>query len=194
MPGATFALADPNSGTLTLPIGTPGGFYDITVTCDAGKGTETAEGGISLAAVTVDKVVEGEVPADATFPVTVSCAAGLGIAAQDGGFGPEGGAFFIDASFSFGATGGSKYLVAYTSQGCTITETDDGGALSATIDLNNCDDGRGGPAAAAVEAAGPTGTFDIVDPTDCTQTITNVFAAPAAQPADVVQQQPSFTG
>lgn len=35
--------------------------------------------------------------------------------------------------------------------------------------------------------------IDIADPTDCTQTITNVFAS-AAQPAGVVQQTPAFTG
>ena len=35
--------------------------------------------------------------------------------------------------------------------------------------------------------------IDIADPTDCTQSITNVFAT-AAQPADVVQQAPAFTG
>jgi hypothetical protein len=35
--------------------------------------------------------------------------------------------------------------------------------------------------------------IDIADPTDCTQTITNVCAS-AAQPAGVVQQTPAFSG
>lgn len=35
--------------------------------------------------------------------------------------------------------------------------------------------------------------IDIADPNDCTQTITNAFAS-VAQPADVVQQTPTFTG
>ncbi len=197
VPGATFVLDDPNSGTITLPVGTPGGNYQVVVTCDAGKGTSTATGGLVFASVNVDKVVEGDVPADATFPVTVTCSGGVGLTADS--FSPEGSQFLIDSSFSFDAAGGSKYLVAYGPQGCILSETDDGGATSTTLDLNNCDEGRtNAPDAAATEAAGPSGTFDIVDPTDCTQTITNVFAAPAAppaaQPADVTQQQPAFTG
>ena len=194
VPGATFVLADANSGTITLPAGTPGGAYTVIVTCEDGKGTPTATGTIAFATVNVDKVVEGDAPADATFPVTVSCSPGLGIAAADS-FGTEGGGILIDTSFSFDAAGGSKYLVAYEAQGCTISETDDGGAMTSTIDLNDC--GSGQPSAtggSATEAAGPSGTFDINDSTDCTQTITNVFAAPAAQPADVTQQQPAFTG
>ena len=193
---ATITQIDPNTGSIALPVGTPGGVYTATFDCDTGKDVESGSLTLTIAAVTVTKVVSGDVPADATFPVTVTCGGGVGLVAQGDSFGPEGAGFLIDTSFSFGPTGGSKYLVAYTPQGCTITETDDGGALSATIDLDNCDDdgGGGGRNAAAVEAAGPSGTFDIVDPTDCTQTIANVFAAPAAQPAVAVQQQPGFTG
>lgn len=196
---ATVTQADPNAGTISFPVGTPGGVYTATFDCDTGKGVESGSLTLSIAAVTVTKVVQGEVPDDATFAVTVSCAGGVGLVAQDGAFGAEGGGFFIDTSFSFGPTGGSKYLVAYTPQGCTVSETDDGGAIDSALRLNDCNDGGGSQDAAPVdaapvEAAGPTGTFDVVDPTDCTQTIANVFAAPAAQPADVVQQQPAFTG
>lgn len=199
VPDATVELTDPNSGTVTLPVGTPGGTYTISVTCDPGKGDVTATGTVTFATVDVDKVVEGTAPAGATFPVTVTCEGGRPTATADA-FSTEGLGFLLDTSFSFGAGGGTKYLVAYGPQSCTVSETDDGGASSSTIDLTDCVTGGGGDAAAGTEAAGPSGDFDIISPTDCTQTITNTFAAappaapPAAQPADVTQQQPAFTG
>ena len=186
---ATVDQADDNSGTISFPVGTPGGQYVATFDCDTGKGVVSGSLTLSIAAVTVTKVVDGEAPADASFPVTVACntAAGGSVSSEF----TEGGAdFLLDTSFSFGATGGSKYLVAYTPQSCSISEVDDAGATSATIDLSDCGDGR---TTNKAEAAGPDGGFVIFDPTDCTQTITNVFA-PATQPADVVQQQPAFTG
>ena len=190
---ATIDQTDNNSGTITFPVGTPGGSYLATFSCDTGKGTVEGTLTLSIAAVTVDKVVEGDVPADAVFPVTVACnqAAGGSVSTEFNGEG--GNNFLLNASFSFDADGGSKYLVAYTPQSCSISEVDDAGALSATIDLADCGDGRTQNAAPAGEAAGPDGGFAIFDPTDCTQTITNVFAT-AAPPADVVQQQPAFTG
>lgn len=181
-----------NTGTITFPVGTPGGTYTATFSCNTGKGTIEGTLTLSIAAITVDKVVEGEAPADATFPITVACttAAGASVSTE---FNGEGGSnFILDTSFSFGPAGGSKYLVAYTPQSCSISEVDDAGATSATIDLSDCDDGGGTTRKA--EAAGPDGGFRVIDPTDCTQTITNVFSAPVTQPADVVQQQPAFTG
>ena len=180
-----------NAGTITFPAGTPGGSYVATFSCDTGKGTFEGTLSLTFAAVTVDKVVEGEAPADATFPVTVACttAAGGSVSTE---FTEGATNAILDASFSFGATGGNKYLVAYTPQACSISEVDDAGATSATIDLSDCGDGR---TTNWSEAAGPDGGFLVAEPTDCTQTITNVFAAPpATQPADVVQQQPAFTG
>ncbi|MBL8776375.1 MAG: hypothetical protein JNK12_10600 [Acidimicrobiales bacterium] len=187
---ATITQNDPNTGSIAFPVGTPGGVYTATFDCDTGKGVVSGSLTLSIAAVTVTKVVEGDAPADATFPVTVTCnrAAGGGVSSE---FSEGSGGFLLDTAFSFGADGGSKYLVAYTPQSCSISEVDDAGAQSATIDLADCDDD--GPTVRSAEAAGPDGGFAIIDPTDCTQTITNVFAA-AAQPAVAVQQQPGFTG
>ncbi len=188
---ATIDQADDNNGTITFPVGTPGGAYVATFSCETGKGAVEGTLTLSFAAVTVDKVVEGDAPADATFPITVSCNQAAGVSASSE-FTEGGGNFLLDTSFSFAATGGSRYLVAYTPQSCSISEVDDAGAVSATIDLSDCGDGR---TTNKAEAAGPDGGFLIAEPTDCTQTITNVFAAPpATQPADVVQQQPAFTG
>ncbi len=186
---ATITQVDPNAGSIALPVGTPGGTYTATFDCETGKGTISGSLNLPIAAVTVNKVVQGDAPADATFPVTVTCntAAGGGASSE---FSEGAGGFLLDTAFSFDATGGSKYLVAYTPQSCSISEVDDAGAQSATIDLEDCGDGR----TTRVEAAGPDGGFVIFDPTDCTQTITNDFTEPAAQPADVVQQQPAFTG
>ena len=77
-----------------------------------------------------------------------------------------------------------------TTPSCSISEVDDAGAVSATIDLSDCGDGR---TTNKAEAAGPDGGFLIAEPTDCTQTITNVFAD-ATQSVDSVQPQPAFTG
>lgn len=186
---ATITQRDPNAGSITFPVGAPGGVYTAAFDCETGTGVESGSLILTIAAVTVTKVVEGDVPADSSFPVTVTCntAAGGNVSSE---FSEDGAAFLLDTQFSFDADGGSKYLVAYTPQSCSISEVDDAGARSATIDLADCDDDLG---TARAEAAGPDGGFAIVDPTDCTQTITNVFAA-ATQPADVVQQQPAFTG
>ena len=120
-------------------MGTPGGAYVATFGCETGKersGTPT----LSFAAVTVDKVVEGRRPADATFPITVSCnqaARRRRVERVHRG----GGNFLLDTSFSFAATGG-RYLVALHAAVLLVSEVDDAGAVSATIDLSDCGDGR----------------------------------------------------
>lgn len=189
---ATVTPTEDQTGTISFPVGTPGGSYLATFECDTGKGVVSGTLALTFAAVTVTKVVEGEAPADATFPVTVACntAAGAGVSTE---FGEGTAGIVLDTEITFPATGGSQYLVAYTPQSCSIAELDDAGAVSATLGLADCGDGRTTNAAPAGEAAGPDGGFVIFEPTDCTQTITNVFAA-AAQPADVVQPQPAFTG
>ncbi|HMQ27617.1 MAG TPA: hypothetical protein PKA98_16620 [Acidimicrobiales bacterium] len=189
---ATVSQSDDNAGTISFPVGTPGGSYSTTFDCDTGKGVLTGTLALTFAAVTVTKVVEGDAPADATFPVTVACntAAGGRVSTE---FAEGASGVLLDTAITFPAAGGTTYLVAYTPQSCSIAELDDAGAVSATIALADCGDGGTSNAAPAGEAAGPDGGFVIFEPTDCTQTITNVFAD-AAQPADVVQPQPAFTG
>lgn len=189
---ATVTQTDGNTGTISFPVGTPGGSYLATFDCDDGKGVISGTLALTFAAVTVTKVVEGDAPAGATFPVTVACntAAGGRVSTE---FAEGASGVLLDTTISFPAAGGTRYLVAYTPQSCSIAELDDAGAASATIELADCGDGRTTNAAPTGEAAGPDGGFVIFEPTDCTQTITNVFAD-AAQPANVVQPQPAFTG
>lgn len=192
VPDAIVDLADANSGTVTLPVGTPGNFYDLEIECSNGRTTITGTGGFAFASVNVDKVVTGDAPADAQFAISVACENNAGSARQSFDGSSEGLAAALQADLTYGASGGSEYLVSYNPATCTVSETDDGGAVTSSIALDDC--AFGPDSAPAAEAVGPSGDFAIVDPTDCTQTVTNDFAPPAAQPADVVQQQPGFTG
>lgn len=189
---ATVDQTDGNAGTISFPVGTPGGSYVTTFDCDTGNGVISGTLSLNFAAVTVTKVVEGAAPAEAVFPVTVACntAAGGSVSTE---FGEGAGGVLLDTELRFPATGGSTYLVVYTPQSCSIAELDDAGAVSATLALDDCGDGRTTNAAPTGEAAGPDGGFVIFEPTDCTQTITNVFAD-ATQSVDSVQPQPAFTG
>ncbi len=192
VPDAVVDLADANSGTVTLPVGTPGNFYDLEIECSNGRTTITGTGGFAFASVNVDKVVTGDAPADAQFAVSVACESTTGGARQSFDGSTEGVPTALLVDLTFGASGGSEYLVSYEPGNCTVSETDDGGAVTSSIAGEDCVFGP--DSAPAAEAVGPSGDFAIVDPTDCTQTVTNDFTPPAAQPADVVQQQPGFTG
>lgn len=192
VPDAIVDLADANSGTVTLPVGTPGNFYDLEIECSDGRTTISSVGGFAFASVNVDKVVTGEVPADAQFAISVACENRVGGARQSFTGSSEGLDAALQADLTYGASGGSEYLVSYEAASCTVSETDDGGAVTSSITVEDC--GSDVSTLQAPEAAGPSGDFIIPEPTDCTQTVTNEFAPPAAQPADVVQQQPGFTG
>jgi hypothetical protein len=192
IPDATVDLADPNSGTITVPVGQPGGSYDLTVVCDdAGGDPLTSVGFLEFHRVTIEKVVTGTAPDGAAFGVNITC--GQDVQAREG-YGPTedaeaDGDPFMNADLSFGAAGGSTTLVGYQGQTCTVFEFDAGGATSATVVTQDCAEAESAPAPEA-DASGASGTFDVFAPIDCTQTVTNDFAAPAA----VVQQQPAFTG
>jgi hypothetical protein len=183
--GEEITLDDPNAGTIVLPTTAAAGFYEVTATCvtDLGPGQFTGE--LAFGSVIVTKVVEGTAPADAEFPIEVACEDGDLMIQADGDE-------FVSATTVFGPEGGTERLFHYTTQTCTVSELDDGGAESSSITTEDCGE-QTEPGAAAV---GPSGEFEINDADDCTQTVTNVFAAavtppPAAQPVAV---EPSFTG
>jgi hypothetical protein len=184
--GAVISFDDDDSGTITLPVGSPGGFYEVTLECAGAGAPITASSSLAFGNVIVVKVVEGAAPADASFPIEVSCSEGDLVPMADGD--PN-----IDATLVFGATGGTQYLVHYTGQDCTVSELDDGGAISSSITTEDCGDEL------QVGAVGPSGEFGIFDAVDCTQTVTNVFPA-AVDPVDEtpapapVVAQPTFTG
>lgn len=212
VPGATVELDDQNNGTITLPVGTAGGTYIVTLECSDGKSPVRGDAEFRFAAVTVTKVVVGPAPADATFAVRVDCTerSGLTDPASAGAFGGhgEGGSIALAADLSFGTGGGTEYLVAYTPQDCAIDESDDGGATATDLLLEDCRDPLP-PVDAEVEAAEFGDRFSVIDPVNCTQTFTNVFATvppppappppptpppPPAPAADVLVRQPAFTG
>ena len=203
VPGATVTFSGYATGTVTFPAGTPGGVYELEVTCPASMNgaspseatipTVTAVANLSFAQVTVDKVVEGDPPADAQFVVNLDCSLDAppppppspGAFAETEGFpGPDS----LVRDLTFGAAGGTQQLVFYGPYECTVTETDDAGALSVTVDTEDCGDRR---PLRATEAT--SGDFTVYEPTDCTQTVTNVFRE-ADVAGDVVAATPPFTG
>ena len=192
VPDAQITLDSPNSGTIVLPEGTPGGGLEVTLTCTTDAGTQTFTGFIEFGNVIVEKVVGGDAPADASFVVDVTCEGGIESSPEYGaspeGFDPGS----LQGQVTFGPGGGTDFLVHYSGQECTITEPEDGGASETTIETSDCE-GEEVPLGTEADA-GVSGDFFIDAPVDCTQTVTNVFAAaaaPAAQPAAVT---PTFTG
>ena len=130
--------------------------------------------------VTVTKVVEGEVPDGTEFVVEVDC-------------GDEGG----PVELTFGAAGGTEEVFVDFG-GCTVTETDDGGAASVTYVCQIDDPGdQGEPSTCQGDQ-----TVQVDAPgTLATVTVTNTFPTTEVEPdeapaeiADVVAARPSFTG
>jgi hypothetical protein len=194
VPGATVTLDNPNAGTIVLPAGTPGGSYEVIVTCTTDAGEDSFDAFLEFGHVVVEKVVEGDAPADATFVIDVSCEAepflqGAGAEGYDAG--PEGGSppVPVQGQLTFGPEGGTGALVHYRTQACTITEPEDGGAAETTIETSDCFGDEEGPIINGEADAGVSGDFFIDAPVDCTQTVTNVFAA-----AEAIPVTPAFTG
>ena len=193
-PDAVVTLDGPNAGTIVLPEGSPGGEFQVTLDCTTDAGPQSFRSFVDFGQVVIEKVVEGDVPADATFVVDVTCETGALGAAAEYGAAPEG--FFLDplqGQVTFGAGGGTDYLVHYSGQDCTITEPEDGGAVSTTIDTTDCGTEEGPMDGAGAEAdAGVSGDFAILEPVDCIQTVTNVFSTAPAPAAVAIT--PTFTG
>ncbi len=184
VPGFTVDFDNPQSGTIVLGPDTPPGYYDLTYVCDNGDGETTYEGQLAFGYVQVDKVVQGEVPADAQFTIDLTCT----VERPDEGYGTEGfPSDLIDTTLTFGAAGGTQNVVHYGSQTCTLTETETAGAISVTVETTDCNEPEAGTEATS-------GTFDIFSPVACTQTVTNVFRDAAVDDDDVVEGRPPFTG
>jgi len=196
--GEVVDFSDANNATITLPVGTPGGDYLVEVSCSTDAGTRTGETSIAFGNVIVDKVVEGAVPPGTEFVVVVECG-DPDVTDSGESYGPEageGGGPNIDETFVFPAAGGTGLAVHYDSQACTITETQTGGAQSVDVTTEDCVGDlirAGSPGAEAT-----TGGFSIDAPVDCTQTVTNTFAAADVDDDDVdddiVAATPTFTG
>jgi hypothetical protein len=167
----------------------------VTLTCTlVTGGPGEFNGFIEFGNVIVEKVVEGDAPADASFVVDVSCEGEdlpIGAGAEGYGAGPEGGGTptaTVQGQLTFGPEGGTGALVHYRGQACTITEPEDGGAVETTIETSDCGGDDEGPPVNGEADAGVSGDFFIDAPVDCTQTVTNVFAAEA------IAVTPAFTG
>jgi hypothetical protein len=179
---ATITQVDPNAYSIAL-FGTPGGTHTATFDCEIGS---TISGSLNLliAAVTVNKVA-GDAPADATFPVTVTCntAAGGGAPSE-----PEGAAASCPTPLSFDATGAAS-----TSSPTPRRAADQRGRRRRRPErddrFEDCGDGRttgrGGWARRRLRDL----RSHRLHP-DHHQRLRRT----CGQPADVVQQQPAFTG
>jgi hypothetical protein len=167
------ATVDVGEGTGTIVVGVdvPGGFYELVLSCTTDSGPAQGVGGFAFARGFVVKEVEGPVPAGTEFAIDVDCEG------EDEGDMLEG----VDVAAVFGLTfvypeaGGEDFFVVYDAQACEVTETEDGGAESTTVE----------------------GTFTFPEAADESVVVTNTFVAagvvepPAAQP---VAAAPDFTG
>jgi hypothetical protein len=158
--------ADPNVATIVLPSDTPGGQVIAVVGCTDGELTIPPQTrSSSFASLAVTKLVTGTVPDGATFVVNVDCVGGRGTSVESfDGVGATVVPESFDVDLEYGATGGLGYVYTDHSVGCTITEPEDAGAASVTIDPE------------LVEIDGP-------DPFEAT--VTNAFP---------VVVEPTFTG
>jgi hypothetical protein len=190
VPGAVFTVDDPNNGSVLLPASTPGGEYLLEITCTTDAGTRSGIDDLEFARVLVTKGVTGDVPPGTEFTVLIECStfeegAGSTLDAE--------GVDALNDDLVFGAGGGTQPLFAYTEQGCDVSEPDDGGAQSVTIETEDC----GSIVPNGAEGLGEN-SFFIIEAVDCTQTVTNEFAPAQVEPADdvpdVVAATPPFTG
>jgi hypothetical protein len=171
---ATFSLAD-GGGFVSFGPGVPSGYYDLVLTCDIGDDVISGSTTVAFARGYVVKEVEGDVPADAEFVIDLTCAG------EDDEGEPTAAAPF-SLTFTYPSAGGQEGFVVYSEQDCTVTETEDGGAVETTVE----------------------GTFAFPAPADETVTVTNTFAdavtpptphAPPAPPAvQPVVAAPAYTG
>jgi hypothetical protein len=159
---------DPNVATIVLPSDTPGGALLAIVGCTDGEVTIPPQTlTASFASLAVTKVVTGTVPDGATFVVNVDCVGGRGTSVESfDGVGATVVPESFDVDLEYGATGGLGYV--YTDHGvdCTITEPEDAGAATVTID----------PELVVIESP---------DPYEAT--VTNTFPDP-------IVVEPTFTG
>jgi hypothetical protein len=152
---------DPNVAHVVVPAGTVGE-VGFVVSCN--DGNVVGEGGETVGAVAVTKVVSGPAPEGATFTVRVACEASMdGGEASTSELPPP--PFAVD--LTHGASGGLRHVYTPGPIACTITEPDNGGAATTTID----------PPTVLVE-----------DPLAYPVTVTNIF------PAAAVVAQPNFPG
>ncbi len=190
-------LTDPNHGTFTLPQASFGE-YEVVVTCTTDSGTEHGTGFIDFGFVLIEKVVTGDVPETAQFVIDVACDSDIFTSPAAEAYGGESGEGFgpdaIQATLTYGPSGGTDVLVHYRGQTCTIEETETGGAQTVTVETEDC--GAVIPVSPPGEAT--TGSFEINEPVSCLQTVTNDFAPAVVDPddeePDVVAATPPFTG
>ena len=160
--------ADPNTLLIVLPSDSTPGELLAVVGCTDGEVPIVPQTDLELfAAIPITKVVEGTPPPDTTFLVNVDCAdaevteVGFdGVSAAD--LPPD---FAVDLEYE--ATGGLAYVYSDHPVECTVTEPEDGGALSVVIDPE---------------------TLAVLEPDNYPVTVTNTF------PAAPIVVEPTFTG
>lgn len=156
----------PTSGTFVVPS-LEGGEYYFAIECGPEEESSRFPGAFSFRRLTVDKAVSGEVPQGTTFTVAVDCPAPQG---SDFEFEP------VQVELDYPEVGGSQDVVIYDASSdmtCTITETEDGGAETVTVDPE--------------EVAFGEGTYNE------SSTVTNTFAAPEPTPTETETPTPTPT-
>jgi hypothetical protein len=127
--------ADPNTLLIVLPSDSAPGELLAVVSCTDGGTPIAPQTDVELfSTMTVTKVVEGTPPPDTTFLVNFDC---VNAEVEDVGFDGVSAAdlapdFAVD--LEYGATGGLAYVYSDHPVDCTVTEPEDGGALSVVID------------------------------------------------------------
>jgi hypothetical protein len=127
--------ADPDTLLIVLPSDSTPGELLAVVVCDEGGDPIAPQTDAELfSTMTVTKVVEGTPPPDTTFLVNFDCVDAAvddvsfdGVSAAD--LAPD---FAVD--LEYGAAGGPAYVYSDHEVDCTVTEPEDGGALSVVID------------------------------------------------------------
>lgn len=189
----TVALADTGTddqGTVQIPDSIAFGGISLLITCESAGGPHEQKVKLDeYAALDVTKIVEGDPAPGTTFTITVDCEG-------DEPVEPKAAAGDDTAPYDleFGTAGGTDRVWFFGIHVCDVTETDDGGAESSSVESTDCGE------VSAPAAVGPSAEVIIYEPELCTADVTNVFPdavddnviePPAALPA---QAAPTFTG
>lgn len=148
-------LSAANVGTVVVPDDLADSHFYIRVSCSSERNTRVGRP-FEYAGLDVTKAVDGTAPAGTSFVIQVDCDGDPGNADR----GPY--------DLTFDADGGTNRVWFSEEHLCEITETDDGGADSATIVSEDCNEG-GGPTGNGAELV------SIDDPVLCDATVTNTF-------------------
>lgn len=124
---------DPNVALMTLPSDTVPGDLFVEVECSDGESSPNFVGGVEWHSIAITKVLNGTPPPGTTFTVNVDCVdLSNGLGADDYTATELPDDFTVDIVYP--ASGGVHFAYGDHAVECTITEPEDGGAFSTTID------------------------------------------------------------